>query len=200
MLPLRHKAVLDRIAALPGRACPWWMGFLLASPLRCLVHSPAKILGPHLRTGMVVLESGPAMGFFTLELARRVGTHGRVVAVDVEPRMLAGLRKRAAKAGLLELIETRLGRDGAMGVRDLAGTVDFVLAFAVVHEMSSASRFFADAFEALKPGGSLLLAEPSPRVHTACFEEELAAACQAGFRLSDRPAIPLCRAALFLKD
>jgi hypothetical protein len=31
------------------------------------------------------------MGFFTLELARLVGPEGRVIAVEVQPQMVAGL-------------------------------------------------------------------------------------------------------------
>jgi hypothetical protein len=59
--------------------CPWWVGYLLASPLRRLQYDPAALLAPYVRTGMTVLEPGPGMGFFTLELARRVGPSGRVV-------------------------------------------------------------------------------------------------------------------------
>jgi hypothetical protein len=53
-----------------ARVCPWWLGWLLASPIRKLRHDPARILAPHVREGMTVLEPGPGMGFFTLELAR----------------------------------------------------------------------------------------------------------------------------------
>jgi ubiquinone/menaquinone biosynthesis C-methylase UbiE len=118
--------------------CPWWLGYLLASPLRRLLQDPARILAPHVREGMIVLEPGPGMGFFTLELARRVGPRGRVVAVELQPRMLAGLGRRAARAGLLSRIELRQARPEAMGIEDLAGRVDLVLAFAVVHEFPDA--------------------------------------------------------------
>jgi SAM-dependent methyltransferase len=82
--------------------CPWWLGCLLVTPLRRLKENPARILAPYLRPGMIVLEPGPAMGFFTLELARLVGPGGRVVAVDLQEKMLAALRRRAQKAGLAE--------------------------------------------------------------------------------------------------
>jgi predicted methyltransferase len=59
------------------RICPWWLGYFLASPLRrWLRHDPTKILAPYVREGMTVFEPGPGMGFFTLELARRVGASG----------------------------------------------------------------------------------------------------------------------------
>ena len=90
------------------RVCPWWLGHLLASPLRGLFENPKEIVGRHVGEGMTVLEPGPGMGFFTLPLARLVGPTGRVVAVEVQPRMLAGLKKRLAKAGLLERVDARL--------------------------------------------------------------------------------------------
>src|SRR5512144_2327435 len=101
------------------RVCPWWIGYLLATPLRKLVQDPAAILAPFVREGMTVLEPGPGMGFFTLEAARRVGPRGRVVAVDLQPRMLAALRRRAARAGLGDRIDAREARPDTLGVGDL---------------------------------------------------------------------------------
>jgi len=131
------------------RVCPWWLGYFLASPLRGLVYDPASIVAPYVRSGMTVLEPGPGMGFFTLELARQVGTSGRVVAVDVQPRMIAGLKRRAAKAGVLERVDVRLAAPDSLGVGDLAGSVDFTLAFAVVHEMPAAGPFFCGGGESV---------------------------------------------------
>jgi len=92
------------------RVCPWWLGYLLASPLRRLLQDPAAIVGPYVREGMTVLEPGPGMGFFTL-------------------------------------------------------------AMAVVHEMPSAARLFAEASAAMKPGATLLFAEPSGHVKAERFAE-----------------------------
>ncbi|MFN7992138.1 MAG: class I SAM-dependent methyltransferase [Bryobacteraceae bacterium] len=185
---------------MPHSVCPWWIGYLLASPLRRLLHSPADILGPYVHEGMNVLEPGPGMGFFTLELARLVGSSGRVVAVDIQPEMLASLRRRAAKAGLLERIDARLAESGSMGLDYLTGTVDFVLAFAMVHEMPSSASFFAQASQTLKAGGRLLLAEPSGHVKPPLFEAELKAAAEAGLVVEDRPAVRRSHAALLRKS
>src|SRR5689334_22447611 len=101
------------------RVCPWWIGYLLASPLRRLAFDPHKILTPYVHSGMTVLEPGPGMGFFTLELARLVGPEGRVVAVDIQPRMISALTRRASKARLLDRIDIRLAQAGSMGLADL---------------------------------------------------------------------------------
>jgi len=98
------------------RICPWWLGYLLASPLRRLYQDPRAILAPHLRPGTIVIETGPGMGFFTLEIARLVGPAGRVVAIDVQPKMIDALRRRAMRAGLLDRVEARLVAEDATGM------------------------------------------------------------------------------------
>jgi ubiquinone/menaquinone biosynthesis C-methylase UbiE len=138
---------------------------------------------------MIVLEPGPGMGFFTLEAARRVGPRGRVVAVDLQPRMLSALRRRAARAGLADRIETREALPDALRVDDLAGKVDLVIAFALVHELPDAARFFAEVRRTLAPGGKVLVAEPRGHVSADAFDESLAAAARAGLRRAPGPTV-----------
>ena len=182
-----------------AHACPWWIGYLLASPIRRLWHDPHEILAPHVTDGMTVLEPGPGMGFFTLELARLVGAAGRVVAVDTQPRMLAVLGRRAAKRGLLDRIETRQATAEGLGIADLAGRVDFALAFAMVHEVSDRDRFFAEVAAALKPAGRVLLAEPRGHVTDALFGKETQVAAAHGLKVESRPTIRSSRAAVLAK-
>jgi ubiquinone/menaquinone biosynthesis C-methylase UbiE len=100
------------------------------------------------------------MGFFTLELACRVGASGRVIAVDIQPKMIERLKRRAAKAGLVERIDAPIARSDSMQLSGLGNSVDFVLASAMVHEMPDAASFFREAAETMKPGARMLLAEP----------------------------------------
>lgn len=148
---------------------------------------------------MTVLEPGPGMGFFTLELARLVGATGRVIAVDVQAKMLDRLRRRAHKSGVGERIDARLASPESMGLASLTATVDFALAFAVVHEMPSAAGFFRECAGALKPGARLLFAEPAGHVSAPEFQAELNAAAEAGLRVIDRPKIGRNHAALLEK-
>lgn len=184
---------------MPHRVCPWWVGYFLASPLRRLVHSPATILRPFVSEGMTVVEPGPGMGFFTMELARLVGPRGRVVAIDVQPKMLVELQRRAREAGLLDRIDTRQGPGDAMGLDDLKGQVDFVLAFAVVHELPSAERFFAEVSTVLKSSCRILLAEPHFQVPEKEFAATLQLADKHSFRVNSRPAIRWTRSAILVK-
>jgi SAM-dependent methyltransferase len=145
---------------------------------------------------MIVLEPGPGMGFFTLELLQLTSPSGRVVALEIQPRMLVVLKHRAAKAGLLDRLDARLAQPDSMGLVGLDGAVDFVLAFAVVHEFPAAGPFFAEVSRALKPRGRLLLAEPTGHVKLADFEDELQHAASAGLHLVERPAIRRSNTAL----
>ena len=181
------------------RVCPWWVGYFLASPIRKLFDDPVRILGPFVRPGMNILEPGPGMGFFTLELARLVGPEGRVVAVDVEPKMIAGLRRRAERAGLADRIESRVAPAATMAL-DGCGPFDFVLAFAVVHEMPSAATFFAEAERAMKPDASLLVAEPAGHIRKEEFDSELALAARNGLSVADRPTISRSHSAVLKKS
>jgi SAM-dependent methyltransferase len=179
--------------------CPWWLGYVLASPLRRIWQKPVEILSPHVRSGMTVLEPGPGMGFFTLDLARLAGPSGRVIALDVQPKMLAALARKAAKAGLADRILTREPRNGSMALQEFHGAVDFVLAFAVVHELPDAARFFVEAAAALKSGGRMLLAEPSGHVNDAAWQHTLALAQAAGLQTTESPEISRSRTAILIK-
>lgn len=124
------------------RVCPFWIGYALASPLRKLYQDPFAILSPHVRPGMTVLDIGSAMGFFTIPLAELVGENGRVIAIDMQERMLDVLMDRADKSGVSKIIEVRACRENSLCIGDLIGAVDFALAFAVVHEVPEAETFF----------------------------------------------------------
>jgi cyclopropane fatty-acyl-phospholipid synthase-like methyltransferase len=179
--------------------CPWWIGYLLASPVRRLFQNPDKLLAPFIRPGMTVLEPGPGMGFFTIPIARMVGKNGCVHVRDIQREMLAGLESRARKAGVAEQIKPRLVKPESMEITDLIGKVDLVCAFAMVHELPSCDHFFAEVVATLKPNGLLLLAEPAGHVSSARFEAELDSASRHGLCVSSRPVVRSSRVAVLNK-
>jgi ubiquinone/menaquinone biosynthesis C-methylase UbiE len=179
--------------------CPVWVGRLLASPLRKLSQNPKKILAPYLKEGMKALDVGCAMGFFSLPMARIVGSGGKVICVDLQEKMIASLEARARKAGLADRIEICVCGADSLGLKDLNGKIDFALAFAVVHEVPDAQNLFAEILATLKPGGRLLVAEPSGRVSEEDFKTTFSIAQQVGFKSVANPRIRRCRAALLSK-
>lgn len=177
----------------------FWVGLLLLSPLRRWWLRPQRLLRSYVQTGMRVLEPGPANGFFTNALAQLVGPSGSVVAVDLQPRTLDRLERRAMQAGYAERVHTRIADRNSLFIADLAGTIDFVLAFATVHRMPSAEHFFLQVAGVLKPGGTILLAEPASHVREDRFRAELSAAMAAGLGAAAGPKIPGHRTALLRK-
>jgi SAM-dependent methyltransferase len=109
-----------------------------------------------IRPGQVVCDMGCGNGFYTLELARRVGPRGLVYAVDVQPEML-------------HMLAERLAREGVRNVRPVLGTpidprlpkalVDMVLCVDVYHEFSHPEAMLARIRESLAADGQLVLAE-----------------------------------------
>lgn len=165
------------------RVCPVWIGYLLASPIRALLQNPRKILEPHVVAGMRALDVGPAMGFFSLPLARLVGPTGRVICVDIQEKMLAALMRRARRANLVDRIETRTCDSESLRVADLGLEIDFALLFAVVHEVGDATRFFREVHDVLKPRGRVLFAEPRGHVSEQAFQDSLSAAEHSGLNM-----------------
>jgi len=164
------------------------------------VENPDKILGPFVQEGMMVLEPGCGMGYFTLPLARMVGPQGRVVALEIQPKMLSVLERRARKAGLLDRIELRqLGTDGS-SLEDLSEQVDFTAALHMVHEVPDQSSFFTEVWRTLKPGGKLLVVEPKGHVSQDQFQQTVSAAEEIGFKSEDLSVKIGGRAALLVRS
>jgi ubiquinone/menaquinone biosynthesis C-methylase UbiE len=171
-------------APAPGDAhgvCPWWLGPLLASPIRRFFEKPERIVGPFTAPGITVLEPGCGMGFFSIPLARLVGPAGRVVCVDLQAKMLDGLRRRARRAGVQDRIETVVAGPTDLRIDAWAGKVDLALAIHVIHELPDARAFLRQLHRALRPGGLLVVSEPKGHVTEAAFAETVALAEGVGF-------------------
>ena len=177
--------------------CPWWGGYFIDNPLRRLLHNPQRIVAPYLRDGMTVMDFGCGMGFFSIAMARLIGPGGMVIAVDVQPQMLAVLRRRAAKAGVSQQIRTHLCQPNSLGINE---PVDFVLAFYAAHEVPDLPRLFRELYQCLRPQCSMLLVEPIIHVTAARFRQMLATAEQLGLLPGSAPRVRLSHSALLTKS
>lgn len=177
--------------------CPWWAAPLtINTPLRRWLHDPQKIVGPYIKSGMTVMDVGCGMGWFTIPMARMVGNGGKVIAVDLQPKMLAMLGRRAKRAGVADRIEMHNCAQDRLGIN---AKVDFVLVFAMLHEVPDQDRMLKEIYECLNQDGKLLLAEPPIHVSGKKFDKEVAIAEESGFRVASRPAIRWSRAVLLGK-
>jgi len=178
------------------RVCPWWMGYFIDNPLRRLIHNPEKILGDYVKSGMTVLDVGCGMGIFSIAMAKMVGDDGRVIAVDLQQKMLDTLKRRAANAGVADRITTHRCAADRLGVNV---HVDFVLAFAMVHEVPDQSRLFGEIHSCLNPEGKLFVAEPRLHVPEVAFDKTVTTAESVGFAVCDQPTVRRCRAVVLGK-
>ena len=176
--------------------CPWWFCYSFDNPLRRLFHDPEPLLAPYGKPGMTVVDVGCGMGYFTIPLAKITGPGGKVIAVDLQQRMLDALMRRASKAGVADRIIPHCCQKENLGVE---GPADFALAFWMAHEVPDKPRFFREIFSFLKQGGRLLLAEPKYHVTLGSLEQTLAVCREVGFRPLDEPIVALSRAVLMGK-
>ncbi|MBW2466676.1 MAG: class I SAM-dependent methyltransferase [Deltaproteobacteria bacterium] len=176
--------------------CPWWFAYTFDNPLRKLFHKPATMLGDYVHEGMIVMDVGCGMGYFTLGMAELVGNEGKVVAVDLQQEMLDIMQKRATKKGLLHRIVPVLAEPDSINHN---APVDFILAFWMVHETPDPESFFRQAAALLKFSAKLFYAEPAFHVSLERYREILTAAEKSGLAVSKEPAVRFSHAALLEK-
>jgi len=176
------------------RVCPWWHAYSFDNFLRRLVHKPEKIFAGLVKEGMTVIDIGAGMGFFSIAMARMVGDSGKVISIDIQPKMIEVLTKRAHKRGVDHRIQTVLCKSDDICVREKA---DFILAFWMVHEVPDKKHLFDQIVSCMKPSSRFLIVEPKMHVSASDFEKTLKIAGESGLSLLDRPKIHLSRSALF---
>jgi len=173
--------------------CPWWLCFTFDNPLRRLLHNPEVLLSPYVKPGYHVIDVGAGMGYFTIPLAKMVGPSGRVTAIDLQPRMLAALTRRAQRHGVADIITPYLASPETLGQQDRA---EFILAFWMAHEVPAQKWFLTEIHHLLKPQGLFLLAEPKLHVSEKDFRQTVYTAQDLGFYIKDSPAIRASHCAL----
>lgn len=102
--------------------------------------------------GMRVVDLGAGTGFFEPPLARAVGPGGRVLALDVEPKMVEHLARRASEAGLGQ-VEARVVDPADPGLAP--ASVDRILIVNTWHHIDDRGTYAAKLRDALAPGGSI---------------------------------------------
>ena len=165
--------------------------------LRPLIHNPEKIFSPFVRPGMRVMDIGCGAGFASIGLARLVGDSGKVVAVDVQPEMLAKVSKRADWAGLGHRIETHQNTADDLGVR---GEFEFINAFYMVHEVPDLASFLSQIHARLMSNGHFLVVEPKFHVSRKSFERMLQLIKKIGFSEFSTLSLLASRAVVWTKN
>jgi ubiquinone/menaquinone biosynthesis C-methylase UbiE len=144
-----------------GREIAWVMSYhgaaWLDRPERVKEEHSNKLLGLlSLKPGMVVVDMGAGSGYYSFQLAKKVGPKGKVLAVDIQKEMLAIIRRRM-KARKVSNIEPILGTVTDPKLPE--GKVDLILLVDVYHEFSHPHEMTRAMVRALKPGGKLVFVE-----------------------------------------
>lgn len=178
------------------RVCPVERARSLDNRIRRWFQNPQKILAPHVKEGMTVLDLGCGPGFFTIDLARLAGASGRVIAADLQEGMLDRLRMKIQGTELQDRIYLHKCEANQIG---LSEKVDFVLAFYMLHEVPDQEGFFSEAAEILKNKGRVFVIEPPFHVSKSAFEETVRRSQNAGFVQIERPKVFLSKTAMLRK-
>lgn len=176
--------LISRAAAAFGLSspCPYALSWLVDNPIRRGAIS--RLLDRvGIRPGERVLELGPGPGAFTVEAARRAGPQGRVIAVDIQPAMIAQLAARVHRAGLTN-VETHVA--SAYDLPLPAASVERAFLITVLGEIPDPDRALAELHRVLAPDGVLSLGEAFLDPDYFFPAEAIRRVEAAGFRLLER--------------
>jgi ubiquinone/menaquinone biosynthesis C-methylase UbiE len=165
-----------------GEPCPFALAPFVDNPLRRRYMS--NILDRiGIQSGERILELGPGPGAFSIEAARRVQPDGTLIAVDIQPKMIAVVEKKAREAGVTN-VETHVASAYDLPLQDRS--VDRAFLVTVLPEIPDRHRALLELHRVLKPGGVLSVTEefldpdyPLARTTTHWAEE-------AGFELMEQ--------------
>ncbi len=141
------------IAQVMGHESSAW----LERPERVAEESPNLMVSELvIRPGEVIADIGAGTGYLSRRLAQRVGPTGRILAVDVQPEMLALLKNLDAALGLTNIT----GVLGTAADSHLApGSVDLAIMVDVYHEFEFPREMMLSICGALKVAGRVVLVE-----------------------------------------
>lgn len=109
----------------------------------------------NLQADHVVADIGAGTGYFAFRMAQQV-PQGKVIAVDIQPEMLAIIEQRIQETGLNNVEPLQGEIDNP---RLQPGTVDAVLLVDAYHEFSHPFEMMQVIYDALRPGGRVFLIE-----------------------------------------
>ncbi|HRQ41569.1 MAG TPA: methyltransferase domain-containing protein [Chloroflexota bacterium] len=144
--------------------CPSWLAGVLDNPLTEAVAGTQTTLDRiGLQPGEHVLDVGSGPGRLAIPAAQRVGSDGRVVALDIQSSMLARLQERAAEAGVANITPQLADIFGDNSLP--ANSFDRAWLVTVLGEIPNREAALRNLWRLLKPGGTLSITEIFPDPH-----------------------------------
>ena len=172
-------------------------------PNREIFRYRAAIVGlMQLKPGMTAGEVGAGSGFMARFMATKVGPEGRVIANELEPKMVAYMKARAEKEGLTNFIVVQ-GKPAASGFEP--ASLDAVALVQTFSYLDQPSEMLKSLYESVKPNGLLLIVDfpregMPPAAPGMDAEEVIPMATAAGFtRVGENGVVPGHYALIFRK-
>jgi ubiquinone/menaquinone biosynthesis C-methylase UbiE len=109
--------------------------------------------------GMVVVDFGAGSGFYTMEAAKRVGSVGKVYAVDIQKEMLKMIKGKAERDGYENVEIVWADLEAVEGTKLAKNIVDRVIISNILFQVGSKRAVAEEAFRILKPQCKLILIE-----------------------------------------
>jgi arsenite methyltransferase len=109
-----------------------------------------------LKEGDVVLDLGSGAGFDCFLAAKKVGSQGRVIGVDMTEEMINKAESLAAKHGFTN-VEFRLGDIENLPVEN--ESIDVVISNCVINLAPDKSKVFKEAYRVLRNGGRMYVSD-----------------------------------------
>jgi predicted methyltransferase len=156
-----------------------------------------------IKAGDTVVDFGAGSGYFTFLMSPIAGPTGRIVAVDIEPSMLAAIEQRAKRERVTN-VETVRSTEQDPNLPP--HSVDLLLMVDVYHELAFPFETLTRIHGALKPGGRVALIEyrkedpevPIKEVHKMTERQIIRELTAAGFRhVKTVTTLPLQHLAIF---
>ena len=107
-----------------------------------------------LEEGSAVADVGSRRGYFVYHLAARVGTTGKVYAVDINEDPLESIRRRAESESLTQIATIHSKTDDPMLPEE---SLDAILVVNAYHEFRAYDEMMQGMFKGLKPGGRIAI-------------------------------------------
>ncbi|HVY78042.1 MAG TPA: methyltransferase domain-containing protein [Solirubrobacterales bacterium] len=136
-------------------ACPYGQRFWVEAPHPIITRERLRaVLRPE--PGERVLEIGPGVGYYTLDMAGWVGPDGKVEIFDLQREFLDHVMRRVAERNLANVVPTQ-GDATALPYAD--DSVDAVVLTAVLGEIPDPVAALREIARVLDPGGRLVVGE-----------------------------------------